>query len=191
MAGLFSNLVETILAGKRDQNIVQGFQKLIEEERTGLDVGCGDGRLSKKIQEQLNLELVGVDVYQAKNPKINVLLFDGQKLPFPDNSFDSVFLIDMLHHTQNSEILLKESLRVAKKSVLIKDHYYQNKFELRVLKIADWLGNFLAKVHTPFYFKSKQEWTALLQSFDFQIIEWRSSIFPAITFPQVIYKISK
>ena len=191
MAFVFSSFFEKLVTQNRDQNIVQGFQKLLTGERTGLDVGCGDGRLSKKIQEQLNLELIGVDVYQAKNPQINVLLFDGQKLPFADNSFDLVFLIDMLHHTQNSETLFKEAFRVAKKSVLIKDHYYQNKFELQVLKIADWFGNFLAKVHTPFYFKSKQEWENLLHSFNRKTLEWRSSIFPAITFPQVIYKISK
>jgi len=164
---------------------------LLGEERTGLDVGCGNGRLSKKIQEQLNLELVGVDVYKAKNAKIDVHLFDGRKLPFSDNSFDSVFLIDVLHHAQDSEILLKESLRVAKKSVLIKDHYYENKFGLQVLKIADLFGNFLAKVPTPFYFKSKKDWEIFLQSFDYQTIEWRSSLLPRIAFPQIIFKISK
>ncbi|MEK6972687.1 MAG: class I SAM-dependent methyltransferase [archaeon] len=191
MIFMFSNFFENLLSGKRDQSIVQEFQKLLGEERTGLDVGCGNGRLSKKIQEQLNIELVGVDIYRAKSAKIDVHLFDGQNLPFPDNSFDSVFLIDVLHHAQNSEILMKEAFRVAKKSVLIKDHYYENKFELQVLKIADRIGNFLAKVPTPFYFKSKKDWETFLQSFDFQTIEWRSSLLPKITFSQCAYKISK
>ena len=182
---------ENLCTGKRDYDIVSGIARLLEGERTVLDIGCGDGRLTKKAMEKLVLEMHGLEVSIPRNAKVPVRLFDGQNLPYPDSSFDSVFLIDVLHHTEHSETLIGEALRVTKKSVIIKDHYYTNQFDLAALKIADFAGNFLTDAKTPFYFKSKWEWAELLRQYRHEKIEWTSEILPKITFQQIMMKLHK
>ena len=182
---------EKICTERRDKDIVTGITCLLDGERTVLDIGCGDGMLTKKAMEKLGLGAVGLEVSIPKNAKVPVRLFDGQKLPYPDSSFDSVFLIDVLHHTRHSESLIGEALRVTKKSVIIKDHYYTNQFDLAALKIADFAGNFLTDAKTPFYFKSKWEWAELLRQYRHEKIEWTSEILPKITFQQIMMKLHK
>jgi ubiquinone/menaquinone biosynthesis C-methylase UbiE len=70
--------------------------------KTLLDVGCGDGSDSEIFIKEFKLKVTGIDVY--KNKKINnvkKLIFKKGgifKIPFPDSSFDYVFLHDVLHH---------------------------------------------------------------------------------------------
>lgn len=182
---------ENICSHKRDENIIEGVRGFLKGEKTILDVGCGNGRLAKKLQEKLGLEISGIDVYLPEKPKIPVSLFDGKKIPFSDNSFDAVFLMDMLHHAENAFDIFSEAMRVAKKFVLIKDHFYENAVDSAALKIADFAGNFASGMPLTFNFKSKKEWREMLAGFAINEIEWRSMLFPGITFPQVIYMVRK
>jgi hypothetical protein len=50
--------------------------------------------------------------------QIKVRPFDGSQLPSGDSSFDTVVFADVLHHTEDPTILLKEGRRVAPKSVI-------------------------------------------------------------------------
>jgi ubiquinone/menaquinone biosynthesis C-methylase UbiE len=69
-----------------------------------LDVGCGHGLIHPLLKSP-NLELHGVDVApktldQASraNPDVNYEVYDGTRLPYQDNHFDSVFTICVMHH---------------------------------------------------------------------------------------------
>jgi SAM-dependent methyltransferase len=58
-----------------------------------LDVGCGDGRLLRDLgMFRVLKRRVGIDVTlpQAPEPGIEVAAYDGEALPFADQSFDSV-----------------------------------------------------------------------------------------------------
>ena len=176
---------------KRDDEITLKIKGFLRGEKTILDVGCGTGRLSKKIQDYFGVSVQGVDVVLPETELIPVRIFDGKELPFADNSFDSVFLIDVLHHTKNSSALFSEAFRVAKYSVLIKDHYYENRFGKMLLKLVDVLGNFRDKVKTPFYFKSRSEWEEFLAEHEHYSIEWRSPFVSKIRIPQVMFYVVK
>ncbi len=176
---------------KRDDEIILKLRGFLNGEKTILDIGCGNGRLSKKIQDQFDFRIQGVDVVLPENELIPVSIFDGKNLPFENNSFDSVFLIDVLHHTENSSILFSEALRVARHSIIIKDHYYENSLDKTVLKLADVAGNFRDKVKTPFYFKSRSEWAKFLAEHEHHSTEWQFSLVPKISIPQVIFCVSK
>ena len=79
-----------------------------------LDFGCG-----RKPYENLFTvsEYVGLDMEQTghdhRNSKVDVF-YDGKHIPFPDESFDSVFCGEVLEHVFDPELVLPEIHRVLK-----------------------------------------------------------------------------
>ena len=67
-----------------------------------LDVGCGDGSDVEIFIKEYKLKTHGIDVYEHKNiRKIKGLIYKKSgiyNIPYPDTSFDYVFLHDVLHH---------------------------------------------------------------------------------------------
>jgi SAM-dependent methyltransferase len=90
-----------------------------------LDFGCGDGALAQWFYQYFpQAHYFGVDISAesiavAKNKNIKGAqfeVFDGIKLPFPDNTFDSCMAACVFHHIDASlhGEVLKEILRVLK-----------------------------------------------------------------------------
>jgi SAM-dependent methyltransferase len=73
-----------------------------------LDLGCGTNQLVKSYRNG-----VGVDVYPWKN--IDLLVENTSKLPFNDETFDTITIIAALNHISNREEVLCEVYRVLKK----------------------------------------------------------------------------
>jgi len=86
-----------------------------------LDSGCGNGRLLEVLRE---VDYYGIDfsknlieLAKEKYPQGKFFLRDALTLPFPDNFFDKVFSISVLHHIPSKEFrlkYLKEIFRVLK-----------------------------------------------------------------------------
>jgi ubiquinone/menaquinone biosynthesis C-methylase UbiE len=82
------------------------------EEKNVLDVGAGDGIITYK------LRATGIDneptaVHIAQTIGVNVILGDAYNLPFPDNHFEAVTMIDVIEHFDQPEKALAEAKRVA------------------------------------------------------------------------------
>jgi SAM-dependent methyltransferase len=88
----------------------------------GVDLGCGDGRLTKLMLARIpEWYLVGVDpdpaeVALARNQRIYERLYcsAGDKIPEPDGSFDFVFSNSVLEHIPNVTPVLREARRLLK-----------------------------------------------------------------------------
>ena len=83
-----------------------------------LDVGCGVGEYAAKFAE-LGARVWGVDVDRANLAAArklikNVNLAAAENLPFPKESFDLVFLHEVLEHVEDDKKALKEAARVLK-----------------------------------------------------------------------------
>ncbi len=104
-------LHEKLVFGRRARVLAEELAKAIPDEgSTVLDVGCGDGTIDILVkQRRLDLNITGVDVLLRPASRIPVRKFDGQHLPFPDQSFDVVMFVDVLHHTNDPAILLREA----------------------------------------------------------------------------------
>ncbi|HYY23765.1 MAG TPA: class I SAM-dependent methyltransferase [Thermoleophilaceae bacterium] len=112
-----------------------------------LDVGCGTGALAARLAGA-GYETVGVDpsegmleVLRQRSPQVRAVRASAESLPFPDDSFDVVLTVAVLHHIADRggvRRTLAEMVRVAKPSgrVLVWDHNPRNPY---------W-GNLMARV---------------------------------------------
>ena len=90
-----------------------------------LDVGTGAGVFAQAFAER-SLRVTGIDpnrelleAARAAVPAGSFIEATAESLPFPDGSFDLVFLAHVLHETDNPEAALREARRVAGKRVAI------------------------------------------------------------------------
>ena len=149
---------------RRVRVLCDHFVGLIPRHSCLLDVGCGDGLLGRLIMERLpGVELKGLDTLVRRQTHIPVEGFDGQVIPYQDDSFDLAMLVDVLHHTEAPMRLLGEAARVAREAILIKDHISQGILDALTLRVMDWTGNARHGVPLPYTYWSKQRW---LEAFD-------------------------
>jgi SAM-dependent methyltransferase len=82
-----------------------------------LEVGCGPGELSARVQEELGAEVVAVDISErmvelARGRGVDARLGDVQELPFADGEFDCAVAAWMLYHVPDVARALDELARV-------------------------------------------------------------------------------
>jgi SAM-dependent methyltransferase len=124
-----------------------------------LDIGCGDGSIASLIQQLCpHVSIQGVEFLVRPECKIECREFDGLSLPFPDGSFDVCLFVDVLHHTQDPSILLREAVRVSRSFVLLKDHLDENIFDDVTLRFMDWIGNRPHGVVLTYNYQSCKQW---------------------------------
>ena len=142
-----------------------------------LDVGCGDGRLAARILSlRPDVMIEGVDVLARPSTAIPVQLFDGVSIPRQDRSVDVVMLVDVLHHAAQPERLLGDCARVARVSVLLKDHVREGFLAELTLKLMDWVGNARHGVALPYHYFTRPEWRDILAATGLSVTEWVSRL---------------
>lgn len=142
-----------------------------------LDVGCGDGLLASLIMAQRpDVRVRGIDVLIRGETRIPVSGFDGRRIPFPDKSFDVVMFVDVLHHAEDAMVLLRESTRVARRSIVIKDHLLQGVLGGTTLRLMDRVGNARHGVALPYNYWSPRQWTDAFTSLNLRVEVWRTDL---------------
>lgn len=86
-----------------------------------LDIGCGDGSLTKHLEKINNNEVYGSDLSPLRIKraeeickKSSFLLANALYLPFEDNTFDVILLHHVLEHIPDDEGIIKEIYRILK-----------------------------------------------------------------------------
>ena len=90
-----------------------------------LDIGCATGDYSKRLTE-LNFQVVGIDINPdyvdlARKNNIEAYCLDAKHLSdkFPEKSFDTVLLFEVLEHVEDPEKIIEQAKKVARKNILI------------------------------------------------------------------------
>jgi SAM-dependent methyltransferase len=144
---------------RRVRRLAELLSELIPQYSTVLDVGCGDGLIAKLIAERrTDVSVHGIDILVRSNTHIPVSAFDGRIIPFPDDSFDVVMLVDVIHHVAEGQLILREAARVARQRVLVKDHNCNGLLAQPTLRFMDWTGNAHHGVALPYNYWSRDEW---------------------------------
>ncbi len=152
-------LHDKLLFSRRAEILAERFASLIPHGVSILDIGCGDGLMSAIVQtKRPDLKIVGVDVLPRSQSHIPVEIFDGVRVPYPDDSFDGVLFSDVLHHTADPRLLQREAFRLARKYVLIKDHTRNGFLAGLRLRLMDWAGNARFGVSLPYNYWTRARW---------------------------------
>ncbi len=148
-----------------------------------LDIGCGDGTIGDLLVERCSeISIEGVEFAPRPLCGIRCRAFDGAKLPFPDWTFDMCLFVDVLHHTDDPTLLLREARRVTRRFVLIKDHLSENWFDFKTLQFMDWVGNRPHGVRLPYNYLSRKQWEASFAKCGLSIAQWTTAV-PLYPFP--------
>jgi 2-polyprenyl-3-methyl-5-hydroxy-6-metoxy-1,4-benzoquinol methylase len=147
----------------RHARLTHRLAPLLADVTTALDVGAGDGLLSSQLIEMTGCPISGIDVHLQPHPHIHIRHYDGHTLPYPENAFDGVLMVDMLHHTIDIGRMLSEARRVARRFVIIKDHYWDTRRDLAALRAADYVGNIPYGVALPYNYLRLDEWAEMFR----------------------------
>ncbi|HEY7876767.1 MAG TPA: class I SAM-dependent methyltransferase, partial [Gemmatimonadaceae bacterium] len=137
-----------------------------------LDVGCGDGRVAALVAAHTGRAVMGVDPLPRENAVISVAAFDGEHLPFPDDSVAYVTLSDVLHHADDPVALLREGLRVSRHGVILKDHLVRHRGDGLVLRAMDWAGNAPHGVRLVYRYWTEREWWEMAEGSGARVTHW-------------------
>jgi len=151
--------------------------KVLLENGSVLDMGCGDGQLAFLIQSKRpDITIKGIDVLVRSTVAIPVMEFDGKHIPFSTGSFDVVTIIDVLHHTVDPMILLREAVRVARIGLVIKDHLRQGVLASPTLRLMDWVGNARHGVALYYNYWSPAQWFRAFDALGLRPKVWKDQL---------------
>ncbi len=168
---------------------------LIEKEKI-LDLGCGNGRFYE-LFENKNVDYIGVDISerliklaQRKHPGVKFQTADALNLPFPNNYFDKIYTIAVLHYIPSKQLrlqFLKEIKRVLKKEgfLILTVWKFYNKKEISLLlkytilkligrsklDFKDIFKSWGKKIEKYYHWFSRKELTNLVKKAGFKIKE--------------------
>jgi SAM-dependent methyltransferase len=152
---------------------VSNIQALLRTEKVQsiLDVGCGTGVvLSELVKRGIGTSHKGIDLAApgvhvdpgAKN--LSLVEYDGENIPFPDDSFDFVYASHVVEHVLNPRGFITEISRVAKRLV-----YLEVPCELHARTRYSDMQNTLNIGHINSY--SPESFSLLCQTADLKIID--------------------
>ena len=162
---------------RRTRVLAELLAAQIPQGASVLDIGCGDGTIGSLIAHlRPDVSIQGVEFLVRPGCKIECHAFDGSRLPFPDASFDVCLFVDVLHHTLDPVILLREAARVSRSFVLLKDHLDENVFDDATLRFMDWAGNRPYGVVLTYNYQSPKQWAEHFSSCSLAEASWSTQV---------------
>jgi len=170
---------------RRIEVLSEEIAQVMPENCKVLDIGCGDGTISKLVQQKRKgITYQGIDIMARPSCAIPFQLYDGTKIPFADNSFDAAQYTDVLHHVPEDNIipLLKETVRVTGKYLIIKDHLWKTGLDFQILKFMDWVGNAPHGVDVVYNFKNESYWLSVFDELGLEVVKMnkRVKLYPSL-----------
>lgn len=170
----------------RLQSLHQEIVPILHAGDHVLDVGCGSGALGRAIIDSPEcppgVKITGLEKFRRSDELAVVKFYDGQKIPYPDKSFEVVILADVLHHASHPHNLIYECSRVVRRALIIKDHKVEGFLAQQRISLMDWASNVQYGIPCLYRYNKLKEWEKLFGQLDLEIeIEIDSmKIYPSI-----------
>lgn len=163
--GTFRRLMRRLHApiyASRVRELVSLIIPHLQERDRVLDVGCGFGGLGHAILDApgcpADVKLVGLERHKRDGSLIHVETYDGTTMPYGDGAFDVVILADVLHHEDDPDRLMAESVRVAGRLLIIKDHKVDGWTAWLRVVVSDWAANVPYGVSCRYRYLTLRQW---------------------------------
>ncbi|MFA6254052.1 MAG: class I SAM-dependent methyltransferase [Candidatus Paceibacterota bacterium] len=120
-----------------------------------LDLGGGSGRIAKfLIGKVAQITVVDISTGMLKEchekKGLTCVLASAENLPFTDNRFDKIILVDAFHHFPNQNQAIKEMARVLKtKGQIVMEEYDPTRGKGRLVKAFEKVLRMGSHFHTP------------------------------------------
>ncbi|MDA3880708.1 MAG: class I SAM-dependent methyltransferase [Prolixibacteraceae bacterium] len=171
------NLHHKFVFSRRVEIIAEIISQIIPANTKILDIGCGDGTISKMIANRVEgIYYEGIDIAERPTCAIPFTKYNGINMPFEANAFNAVQFIDVLHHTTNVNELVNSALQKADTYFIVKDHICNNHFDFFILKIMDWIGNVPHGVNLEYNFKPESYWLSFFEKLNLEILYYNNSL---------------
>ncbi len=164
------------------------IQPLLSPQEKILDLGSGNG-LASFILKESGFTVTPVDIHDGHyHVSVKPIVYDGNQLPFEDNSYDTAIILTVLHHVLHPERIIQETSRVCKRIIIMED-IYENKVQQYLTYFADAAVN-LFYSPCPHTNKNDKEWMQTFEQMGFKLIsvQYRNVFF---IFKQAVYEIKK
>lgn len=120
----FSGLKVDFFVRAKAEHIIQTAQRHFDETETVsvLDIGCGVGKYHQLLTPNFK-SISGIDVSEdsikiakTNNPNVSYEIYQGQTLPYADNTFELTYTICVMHHVPPTQWnnFAKEMMRITK-----------------------------------------------------------------------------
>ena len=143
--------------------------RFLEKNQSVVDVGAGEGYVGEKLGKRLGAQVQLVDILDRNRTSLPLDVYEGRRLPYASGAFDASLLVFVLHHAEHADELLRETLRVSRRVVILESTYVW-KWELALLRRLDRLANRLRSEEAmgkqekePLHFRTHAEWLARFQ----------------------------
>ena len=162
---------------RRVRVLARHLSELIPANVSVLDVGSGDGLLASRVlARRTDLQWMAIDTLPRPKTHVPVQPFSGDQLPCADNQFDFVLFVDVLHHTDDPMVWLREAARVARAGIVIKDHLRAGLCAGARLRFMDWVGNAAWGVRLPYNYWDAAQWQSAREQLGLQTEEERIAL---------------
>ena len=172
----------------RAHDMVSRFEGFLKKSDKILDFGAGSCHVYELLTQK-GYDLKPIDVQDNSFVEgLHPMIYDGDKIPYGENYFDSALVLTVLHHTSNPEAILKEVMRVSKSVIIMEDIYY-SPLQKYVTYFMDSLFN-LEFIGHPHSNMNDTEWKSLFKAMGLELVEvkyHRSFVF----FRHAIYYLKK
>lgn len=191
------------LTHKRSLKFANYLSKLIPENASVLDFGCGNMYTAVELLKiSPTLHITGLDVVKDQNlnddflsdKRLSFTLLTTKEIPFADNTFDIVVALATMHHTVDPEYYLSELKRIIKPTgaIILVEEMYIHLLDKVWISSQDWLLNKMkAGVPVPLNFRSHKHYLAEFKKQDLKIVH-EDGIRSSVTYMHVyVYKLTK
>jgi hypothetical protein len=176
------------LLRSRARGLAKSVSPYLRKEDLILDIGSDSCTVPEILIEQ-NLKVIPLDIqnYSIVNT-ISPTLYDGSRMPFKDNQFDTALILFVLHHSYHPAELLVEAKRVSRK-ILIFEDIITSSVHGHLTAALDSIMN-LEFYNQPHSNKRDQEWRALFDDLGFRLLNQEYKNFGAVI-KQALYFLEK
>ena len=145
-----------------------------------IDVGCGNGTLGASIMADPScpkgVRVRGLERFPRGGEPIEVIPYDGTRMPLEDGAVDVVIVADVLHHEPDPDHLAAECARVVGRRLIVKDHLVKGLLAQQRISFIDWAANAPYGVPCLYRYNTPAGWAEFREKLGMEPVEERQGM---------------